>query len=191
MQTVRKITGIYHDAIFACFIFVERDLDWSADSLLQNSTIVSDYNSVKNENFKSIAYQVVAKTTTARGEKNISIENISVGQDHNYGVPYMELKNDLKNNDAGNIASFLSSPSSSSSKPGPCIKATKHIRVSNSRWLRENEDNHRASGYRCEGECDEDDQDDELSDTNVSDITRCICEMSHDDGFMICCDRCQ
>ena len=23
-----------------------------------------------------------------------------------------------------------------------------------------------------------------------SDITRCICEMDHDDGFMICCDKC-
>lgn len=24
-----------------------------------------------------------------------------------------------------------------------------------------------------------------------SDITRCICDMNHDDGYMICCDKCQ
>jgi [histone H3]-lysine4 N-trimethyltransferase MLL5 len=23
-----------------------------------------------------------------------------------------------------------------------------------------------------------------------TDITRCICEMNHDDGYMICCDKC-
>jgi len=26
--------------------------------------------------------------------------------------------------------------------------------------------------------------------TKLADVTRCICEMDHDDGFMICCDRC-
>jgi len=24
----------------------------------------------------------------------------------------------------------------------------------------------------------------------AGDVTRCICEMEHDDGFMICCDKC-
>lgn len=28
------------------------------------------------------------------------------------------------------------------------------------------------------------------SSTTATDITRCICEMDHDDGFMICCDKC-
>jgi hypothetical protein len=28
------------------------------------------------------------------------------------------------------------------------------------------------------------------SSTNLNDVTRCICGMDHDDGFMICCDKC-
>ena len=30
----------------------------------------------------------------------------------------------------------------------------------------------------------------EISQKKSTDITRCICEMNHDDGYMICCDKC-
>jgi hypothetical protein len=100
----------------------------------------------------------------------------------------MEPKNELTTNDgySNNVASFLSSPSSSTPELNKSRKTVNHIRFSNNRWHDENDLNECAS----EPEYDDGDNDECLINTNATDITRCICEMTHDDGFMICCDRC-
>ncbi|XP_055377205.1 uncharacterized protein LOC129609293 isoform X2 [Condylostylus longicornis] len=99
----------------------------------------------------------------------------------------------LKNNNSGknlpNSLTNIAGPLNSSSYSSQSVGQQSHQADDDANSVISNESNHGGQG-RLEMDLGEETETAPEAEAEDDSVTRCICDLTHDDGYMICCDKC-